>query len=185
MDRKPSLIPVEQIEKSIYLIRGQKVMLDRDLAELYGVETRVLNQAVRRNIDRFPEDFMFALTREEIRNISQIVISSEIKHARNVHVFSEQGVAMLSSVLRSKRAIQVNIVIIRVFVRLRETLATNKELARKLSELEKHLKGHDQQIQAIFEAIRQLMSPTDTPRKPIGFEVREPKAKYSKGWGRK
>ena len=101
------LIPVEIIEKKIYLIRGHKVMLDRDLAELYGVETRVLNQAVRRNLDRFPEDFMFALTREEIMNLSQIVISSRIKHAPNVFVFAEQGVAMLSGVLNSERAIQV------------------------------------------------------------------------------
>ena len=97
MDNKAVGIPIERIEKSIMLIRGHKVMIDRDLAKLYGVETRVLNQAVRRNIERFPEDFMFALTREEIRNISQIVICSEIKHARNVHVFTEQGVAMLSS----------------------------------------------------------------------------------------
>lgn len=108
MEEKTIGVPIERIEKSIYMIRGQKVMLDRDLAELYGVETRVLNQAVRRNVDRFPKDFMFALTRKEIRNISQIVICSEIKHARNVHVFTEQGVAMLSSVLRSKRAIYVN-----------------------------------------------------------------------------
>jgi hypothetical protein len=102
------LIPVEIIEKKIYLIRGHKVMLDRDLAELYGVETRVLNQAVRRNLDRFPEDFMFALTREEIMNLSQIVISSRIKHAPNVFVFAEQGVAMLSGVLNSDRVTEVN-----------------------------------------------------------------------------
>ena len=102
------LIPVEIIERKIYLIRGHKVMLDRDLAELYGVETRVLNQAVRRNLDRFPEDFMFALTRDEIMNLSQIVISSRIKHAPSVFVFTEQGVAMLSGVLNSARAVQVN-----------------------------------------------------------------------------
>ena len=123
-------IPVEIIEKKIYLIRGHKVMLDRDLAELYGVETRVLNQAVRRNLDRFPEDFMFALTREEIMNLSQIVISSRIKHAPNVFVFAEQGVAMLSGVLNSERAIQVNIAIMS-FVKLRGMPSSNRELAHK------------------------------------------------------
>ena len=180
MEEKTIGVPIERIEKSIYMIRGQKVMLDRDLAEPYGVETRALNQAVRRNVDRFPKDFMIVLTREEIRNISQIVISSGIKHARNVHVFTEQGVAMLSSVLRSKRAIHVNIAIMRVFVRLRETLTTHKELARKLSELENHLNDHDQQIQAIFEAIRQLMTQTEKPKKKIGFTVKERQKKYGK-----
>jgi len=131
-------------------------MLDRDLAELYGVETRVLNQAVRRNLDRFPEDFMFALTREEIMNLSQIVISSRIKHAPNVFVFAEQGVAMLSGVLNSERAIQVNIAIMRTFVKLREMLSSNKELAHKLTLLENRIEKHDGEIKAIFKAIRQL-----------------------------
>ena len=164
------LIPVEIIEKKIYLIRGHKVMLDRDLAELYGVETRVLNQAVRRNLDRFPEDFMFALTREEIMNLSQIVISSRIKHAPNVFVFAEQGVAMLSGVLNSERAIQVNIAIMRTFVKLREMLSSNKELAHKLTLLENRIEKHDGEIKAIFNAIRQLMVPPETrSKKPIGF----------------
>jgi hypothetical protein len=164
------LIPVEIIEKKIYLIRGHKVMLDRDLAELYGVETRVLNQAVRRNLDRFPEDFMFALTREEIMNLSQIVISSRIKHAPNVFVFAEQGVAMLSGVLNSERAIQVNIAIMRTFVKLREMLSSNKELAHKLTLLENRIEKHDGEIKAIFNAIRQLMVPPETKsKKPIGF----------------
>jgi hypothetical protein len=131
-------------------------MLDRDLAELYGVETRVLNQAVRRNLDRFPEDFMFALTREEIMNLSQIVISSRIKHAPNVFVFAEQGVAMLSGVLNSERAIQVNIAIMRTFVKLREMLSSNKELAHKFTLLENRIEKHDGEIKAIFNAIRQL-----------------------------
>ncbi|MFZ3136169.1 MAG: ORF6N domain-containing protein [Thermodesulfovibrionales bacterium] len=162
------------IEKKIYLIRGHKVMLDRDLAELYGVETRVLNQAVRRNLDRFPEDFMFALTREEIMNLSQIVISSRIKHAPNVFVFAEQGVAMLSGVLNSERAIQVNIAIMRTFVKLREMLSSNKELAHKLTLLENRIEKHDGEIKAIFNAIRQLMVPPETKsKKPIGFR-REP-----------
>jgi hypothetical protein len=126
-------------------------MLDRDLALLYGVETRVLNQAVRRNIARFPPDFMFALTREEIRDISQIVTCSTLKHARSVSAFTEQGVAMLSSVLRSPRVVQVNIEIMRAFVRLRELIATNKDLARRLDELEKR---YDAQFKVMFDAVR-------------------------------
>jgi len=165
------LIPEEVIEKKILMIRGHKVMLDRDLAKLYGVETRVLNQAVRRNIDRFPEDFMLSLTREEILNLSQIVISSKIKHAPSVFVFTEQGVAMLSSVLNSKRAVHVNIQIIRAFVKLRQILSINKELAHKLSELERKIEKHDVDIQAIFEAIRRLMAPPPVKPKPlIGFK---------------
>ncbi len=163
------VVPIEVIEQKIFMIRRQKVMLDRDLAELYGVETRVLNQAVRRNIGRFPEDFMFSLTRQEIRDLSQIVISSKIKHAPNVFAFTEQGVAMLSGVLNSKRAIQVNITIMRVFVRLRQILSTHKELAYKLKELERKTEKHDVEIQTIFEAIRQLMTPPEKPKHKIGF----------------
>ena len=163
------LIPVELIERKIYLIRGHKVMLDRDLAELYGVETRVLNQAVRRNSDRFPEDFMFTLTRDEIMNLSQIVISSRIKHAPNVFVFTEQGVAMLSGILNSGRAIQVNIAIMRAFVKLREMLSSNKELAHKLTLLENRIEKHDGEIKAIFGAIRQLMTPAVGKKGKIGF----------------
>jgi hypothetical protein len=181
MASKQLPIPAERIEKAILLVRGQKVMLDRDLALLYGTETRALNQAVRRNIKRFPPDFMFELTREEIMRISQTVISSEIKYSRRVHAFTEQGVAMLSSVLNSERAIEVNIAIMRVFVRLREMMATHKELAFKLAEHEDRLEGHDEQIQNIFEAIRQLMTPPDRPRKKIGFEVKESTGGYGKG----
>jgi len=182
MASKQLPIPAERIEKAILLVRGQKVMLDRDLAVLYGVETRALNQAVKRNRDRFPDDFMFDLTRDEIRNISQSVIcSSTMKHAKNAYAFTEQGVAMLSSVLHSKRAVQVNIEIMRVFVRLREMMATHKELAFKLVELEERLEGHDEQIQNIFEAIRQFMTPPEPPRKKIGFEAKEAAAPYSKG----
>lgn len=144
-------------------------MVDRDLASLYGVETRVLNQAVRRNIDRFPEDFMFSLTRQEIRDLSQIVISSKIKHSPNIFAFTEQGVAMLSSVLKSKRAVKVNIQIMRAFVKLRQILSTNKELAHKLSQLERKIEKHDAEIQAIFKAIRQLMIPPEKPKGRIGF----------------
>jgi len=175
MDKKGIMIPVERIKQSIVLIRGQKVMLDRDLANLYEVETRVLNQAVGRNIKRFPEDFMFALTRDEIMRISQIVTSSDIKYAKRVHAFTEQGVAMLSSVLRSERAIEVNIAIMRAFVQLRKMLASNEELARKLKQMEKK---YDEQFKIVFEAIRQLMAPPEKPRKKIGFEIKEKRATY-------
>jgi hypothetical protein len=137
MNAKKALIPIGRIDQLILLVRGQRVMLDRGLAKLYGVETRVLNQAVSRNLDRFPEDFMFSLEREEIRNISQSVIGSTLKHAPKVRVFTEQGVAMLSSVLNSPRAVQVNIEIMRAFVRLREVMTTNRELCQKLAELER------------------------------------------------
>jgi hypothetical protein len=162
------LMLVELIEEKIYMIRGHKVMVDRDLAEMYGVETRVLNQAVRRNLDRFPDDFMFALTRDEIMNLSQLVISSRIKHAPNVFVFTEQGVAMLSSVLNSKRAVQVNIAIMRVFVKLREMIASSKDLSRRLDDLEKK---YDIQFKVVFDAIRQLMTPPVPKKKPIGFRA--------------
>ncbi len=170
-----TIILIEMIERKIYLIRGQKVMLDRDLAQLYGVETRVLNQAVRRNIDRFPPDFMFPLTREEIMNLSQIVISSRIKHAPNVFVFTEHGVAMLSSVLSSQRAVQVNIQIMRTFAKLRELISQHKDLARRLDNLEKK---YDTQFKVVFDAIRQLMATPEPKKKKIGFVVRERSAQY-------
>lgn len=164
------IIPIEIVEQKIYLVRGHKVMLDRDLAELYGVETRVLNQAVRRNINRFPEDFMLSLTREEIMNLSQIVISSGIKHAPSVFAFTEQGVSMLSTVLRSERAIEVNISIMRAFVKLREMISSNKELSRRLGDLEKK---YDKQFKLVFDAIRQLMTPPETKKRKIGFGPEE------------
>ncbi len=177
MDEKGIMIPVERIKQSIVLIRGQKVMLDRDLANLYEVETRVLNQSVGRNIKRFPEDFMFALTRDEIMRISQIVTSSDIKYAKRVHAFTEQGVAMLSSILRSERAIEVNIAIMLAFVQFREMLASNVELARKLKQMEKK---YDEQFKIVFEAIRQLMAPPAKSRKKIGFVVKEKLQVYGK-----
>ena len=190
MLKTASLIPVERIEQSILLIRGQKVMLDRDLAQLYGVETRVLNQAVRRNIDRFPEDFMFPLTREEIMRISQIVISSvhpgvkTLKFSKNVMAFTEHGVAMLSSVLNSPRAVQVNIQIMRTFAKLREIMLQHKDLARRLDELEKK---YDAQFKIVFDAIRQLMAPPESepPKKRIGFLVEEPHVPYKSSKGSK
>ena len=177
MPKDTPLVPIERIERAIYLIRGQKVMLDRDLADLYGVETRVLNQAVRRNRDRFPDDFMFSLAREEIRNLSQIVIGSKIKHAPNVFAFTEQGVAMLSSVLNSPRAIRVNIEIMRAFVRLRRMLATNADLERRLNDLEKK---YDAEFKVVFDAIRQLMASPQGSTKKIGFLLREKRARYAK-----
>ena len=168
-----ALIPIEIIERKIYLIRSQKVMLDSDLAELYGVKTFNLNKAVKRNIDRFPQDFMFQLTKEEADSLRfQIGMSkSEGRGGRRYlpHAFTEQGVAMLSSVLRSERAIHVNIAIMRVFVKLREFLSTHKELAHKLAELERKIERHDEEIKAIFDAIRQLMTPPQKAKRKIGF----------------
>jgi len=168
MVNKKSLIPVDRIEKAILLIRGQKVMLDADLAELYGVETRVLVQAVKRNLERFPEDFMFQLSQEEFAILrSQIVTSSDWGGRRyRPYAFTEQGVAMLSSVLRSQRAIRVNIEIMRAFIHLRQMLASHVELARKLDALEQK---YDVQFKQVFEAIRQLMAPPEPKRRPIGF----------------
>ena len=183
-----SLIPLGRIERSILMIRGQKVMLDRDLAQLYGVETRALNQAVRRNIGRFPEDFMFRLTREEIMRISQFVISSghpgveTLKFSKNVMAFTEHGVAMLSSVLNSPRAVQVNIQIMRTFAKLRKIISLNKDLARRLDELENK---YDAQFKVVFDAIRQLMAPQEPqrPKRRIGFLVEEPHVAYKSSKG--
>ena len=158
------------------------MILDRDLAALYGVETRALNQAVKRNADRFPVDFAFILFRAEIARISQTVTSfSGLKFAKQVRAFTEQGVAMLSSVLNSERAVKVNIAIMRAFVKLRHTLDTNRELARKFAQLEERVGKHDEEIAAIIEAIRQLMAPTAKPRREIGFHVRESAARYRVG----
>ena len=172
--RKPSqLVPAEVIERRIYLVRGHKVMLSPDLAALYQVEPRVLVQAVKRNLDRFPGDFMFQLNETEFKNLkSQIVISSwgGARRARP-YAFTEQGVAMLSSVLRSKRAICVNIAIMRTFVRLREILTHHKDLARKLAALERK---YDAQFKVVFDAIRELMAPSPLPpRRQIGFQTEE------------
>jgi len=168
MVSKQSLIPVERIEKAILLIRSKKVMLDADLAALYGVDTKVLVQAVKRNINRFPQDFMFQLSQEESAILrSQIVTSSDWGGRRYPpYAFTEQGVAMLSSVLRSPRAIRVNIEIMRAFIRLRQMLASHVELARKLDALEKK---YDAQFKEVFEAIRQLMAPPEPKRRSIGF----------------
>lgn len=187
MKAKPAL-SVQQIEGLIYMIRGQKVMLDRDLAELYGVGTGALNRAVKRNVQRFPEDFMFQITQEKAERLRcQTGISKRGRGGRRYlpYAFTEQGVAMLSSVLNSERAIEVNIAIMRVFVRLREMLAGHRELALKLRELEGRIQDHDERIVAIFEAIRQLMAPQEKERKKIGFEVKESAGRYGKDGKRK
>ncbi|MDO8282876.1 MAG: ORF6N domain-containing protein [Thermodesulfovibrionia bacterium] len=165
------LIPVELIEGKIYLIRKQKVMLDQDLAKLYGVETKVLVQAVKRNIDRFPDDFMFQLNSQEFVNLRlQFVTSSWGGRRYHPFAFTEQGVAMLSSVLKSKRAIHVNIAIMRAFVKLRDMLSTHKELANKLIILENRITNQDKAIYTIFEAINHLKSEPKIKHKKIaGF----------------
>ncbi len=169
--RPPPLVPAGRIEKSILLIRGEKVLLDRDLAKLYGVKPIALRQQVSRNIERFPEDFMFRLTQEEADAlVSQNVIPSKRSLGGSLpYVFTQEGVAMLSSVLRSEQAVQVNIQIMRAFVRLREMLASHKELARKLAAMEKK---YDGQFKVVFDAIRQLMAPPEPKkRRRIGFRT--------------
>jgi len=166
-----ALIPTEVIERRILWVRGQKVMLDADLAVLYQVSTSALNQAVRRNLDRFPEDFMFQLNAEELGIWrSQSVISNPAARMalrRSPYAFTEQGVAMLSSVLKSKRAVQVNIAIMRAFVRLRQMLATHKDLAEKLQAMERK---YDKRFKVVFKVLRRLMAPPlDSPKRPIGF----------------
>jgi hypothetical protein len=177
--RNDAIIPVERIEQAIYLLRGQKVMLDRDLAVLYGVETKRLKEQVRRNSDRFPEDFMFVLTPDEFANWRSHFATSNsdrmgLRHAPMA--FTEQGVAMLSSVLNSKRAIGVNIAIMRTFVKLRQMLDSHVQLAQKLAELEAK---YDGQFRVVFEALNELMAPPESKRRPIGFNVKERRARYS------
>ena len=193
-----ALIPAASIANSIRVLRGLKVMLDFDLAALYGVTTKALNQAVKRNAARFPDDFMFRLNAEEAERVeSQPVTFSNqnaslransrsqivtLKQGQNLkyrpYGFTEQGVAMLSSVLRSKRAVQVNIAIMRAFVQLRSALESNRELARKFSELEQRVGKQDENIAAILEAIRQLIEPPAKPRRQIGFHLRETAPRY-------
>jgi hypothetical protein len=196
---RKEIIPVSRVAQAIRVLRGERVLLDSDLALLYGVETRVLNQAVKRNGDRFPSDFMFQLNDEEMEQVSQSVIplqerpigkaiadSSQFVMSSRKHrgkryrhyAFTEQGIAMLSSVLNSGRAVRVNIAIMRAFVKLRQVLDTNRELAQKFSELERRVGKHDEEIVGILEAIRQLMAPPEKPRREIGFHVREKPPRY-------
>jgi ORF6N domain len=184
--KKPPL-PLAQIQARIHIVRGKRVMLDVDLARFYGVTTRDLNKAVTRNIDRFPDDFAFHVLKEETQNLmfqvgtssSQATAVMDDKRTGYVHggtrkparAFTEQGVAMLASVLRSPRAVAVSVALVRAFVQLRELLATHRELATKLTELEHRLAGHDTAIHELFETIRQLLEPPETPAKELGFHT--------------
>lgn len=169
----PNLIAAVDITSKIFMMRGKKVMLDSDLAKLYGVKVKRLNEQVKRNIKRFPGDFMFRVTKEEIASLRSHFAT--LKQGQNIkhlpYVFTEQGVAMLSSVLNSERAIQVNILIMRAFTKLREILLTHNELATKIEALEKKYAEHDQTIKEIFQAIRQLLDPPVKEKLPIGFHT--------------
>jgi hypothetical protein len=175
MAGKKLIASVEQIESRIFLIRGQKVMLDADLAELYGVDTKVLNQAVKRNTDRFPEDFMFQLTTEEFASLRSQFVTSNNPVGRGgrrymPYAFTEHGTIMAASVLNSQRAIEISVHVVRAFVHLRELVSTHKELAQKLTQLERKVGAHDKAIAEIISAIRELMSPSEPKKKrPIGF----------------
>ena len=187
-------MPVERIDKEkvliikdvgslIITIRNQKVIIDRDLAEIYGVETRRLNEQVKRNPDRFPEDFMFQLTKEEadvwVRSRSQFAILKRGKTIKYLpYAFTEHGAIMAANVLKSPQAVRMSVFVVRAFVKLREMLAAHKDLAHKLAELERKLQNHDESIKSLVVAIRQLMSPPESKKRPIGFLVEEAKVPY-------
>jgi len=171
MKKYPVKLSEGLIEKRIFLIRGHRVILSIDLAELYGVEPKVLNQAVKRNIERFPADFMFQLTNQEFANLKSQIVTSSWGGLRRAmpYAFTEHGAIMVASVLNSPRAIEISVYVIRAFVRLREYLSSHAKLAQKLTELEKKIETHDEAIQALIDAIRQLMAPPDKPRRRIGY----------------
>lgn len=173
------VVPVERVAQSILLIRGQKVMLDTDLAELYGVTTKRLNEQVKRNRARFPADFMFQLTEEEkVEVVANCDHLARLKYSPVLPTaFTEHGAIMAASVLNSARAVEMSMFVVRTFVRLRQMLASNAELARKLAALEKR---HDAQFKVVFDAIRQLMAPPESPRRKIGFQVKEGRVKYAR-----
>ena len=171
---KELMIPDELVMNKIYIIRGKKVMLDEDLAELYQVETKRLNEQVRRNIDRFPDDFMFRLTKKELENLkSQFATSSWGGRRKLPLAFTEQGVSMLSGVLNSETAIRVHIQIIRIFTRMREMIMTHKDILLQLEKIEKKLAGHDEDITLIFQYLKQLLNPPQPPRRKIGFKRKD------------
>jgi hypothetical protein len=178
--RTTQLVPVERVERLIHLVRGEKVLLDADLAVLYGVTTGNLNKAAKRNQQRFPPDFMFQISDEEVPNLIFQSGRSKQRGGRrhNPYAFTEQGVAMLSSVLRSERAVQVNVAIMRAFVGLRRMLAANEAFAHKLAELERKIEGHDASIRTLFDAIRELAAPPAIPRREIGYHVKEASLPY-------
>jgi hypothetical protein len=187
-----SLVPVERIEERIYMVRGQRVMLDADVARVYGVSTKRLNEQVKRNSERFPDDFAFRLTAEEATILRSQIATSSVNANRSQfvtgsyggrrylpYVFTEHGAIMAATVLNSPRAVAMSVYVVRAFVRLRQTLSLHKDLAHQLAELEHKIEGHDESIRTLFEAIRQLMMPPEPPRKQIGFHVEEGKAKYA------
>jgi hypothetical protein len=173
MKKSVALAPLEHIQKLIFVLRGQKIMLSQHLAELYGVPVGALNQAVKRNKARFPEDFMFQINQKEFEDLKSQIVTSSWGGLRRAlpYAFTEQGVAMLSSVLRSPRAVQVNIAIMRVFVQLRQLLSGHVELERKFADLERRIEGHDTTLRSLFEAIRQLISPPKKRRREIGYHT--------------
>lgn len=172
---KNEIGPLEIIEQKIFLIREQKVMIDRDLAELYGVETKYLNRQVKRNRDRFPEEFMFQLTEQEkIELVTNWHRFKTLKHSTmSPYAFTENGVAMLASVLKSEKAVKISIYIIKTFIRLRKWVLTNKEMAEKLKAIENKIQDHDQKIQELFEAIIKIISIPEKPKRQIGFHSAE------------
>ena len=182
VETQQSLVPIEMIVRSILVLRGQRVILDADLARLYGVTTGRLNQQVRRNPDRFPTDFVFDLREDEFDNLMLQNATSSSGHGGRRKLpmaFTEHGALMAASVLNSPRAVEVSVYVVRAFVRMREMLATHAELSHKLAELESRVGGHDEDISAIMEAIRQLLSPPDPPRRRIGFLAKEKRRPYT------
>jgi hypothetical protein len=182
MSGDKALVPVERIERLIYLIRGQKVMLASDLAALYGVMTWRLNEQVKRNRHRFPPDFVFQLTTEEAESLTSQIARSNVGRGGRRHLpyaFTEHGAIMAAMVLNSRRAVEMSVHVVRAFVRLREMLASNRELAQRLDELEHKFEGHDAAIRNLFEAIRQLLASPEPKRRKIGFHVRETSGRYT------
>jgi phage regulator Rha-like protein len=180
--------PTKHIEECIYTVRGQRIMLDADLAEVYGVETKALNRAVKRNRDRFPDDFAFQLTRQEFTNLKCQIGTSSLQHGgkrKPTWVYTEHGAIMAANVLNSKRAAQMSVFVVRAFIKMRAALSDNRELARKLAALEKELKGrldvHEAAIVTILQRVMDIIDPPalpEPPKKPIGFQVKEGKARY-------
>ncbi len=170
---------VQRIEEMIFLIRGQRVMLDSDLAKIYGVSTKRFNEQFRRNIERFPKDFAFRLTNQEVANMRSQIATASKRNIRHVPIaFTEHGALMLGNILNSKTAVEASIRVVRAFVWIREQLAANKELSQKLKELESRVGEHDESIGNLFEAIRQLLNPAEKPQREIGFHIRENSTPY-------
>ena len=188
MDTKRSLIPLQRVEKTILFIRGQNVILDADLAKLYGVTTKRLNEQVKRNHERFPDDFMFQLTtKEKAEVVANCDHLSSLKYSPALpHAFTEHGALMAANILKSKTAVSMSIYVVRAFIRMREELTSRRDLEERLDQIEKILLVHDTELKDLFEKIRPLLlPPPEKPRKKIGFEVKEPKARYGKEGGKK